>query len=96
MFFGNNIAMIRHFTPSGSAAYHNSLHVAAHLSMCGSASSKRYSVWFVPTGGVGRGLAEADPKHKAAVKHALKECGELGCSRARWSDTDGEYTVQEA
>lgn len=84
------------YSPSGTAAYHKTLHVAASLSMRGTASAKRYSVWFVPAGGVGRGLAESDPKHKAAVKHALKECGELGRSRARWSDTDGEYTVQEA
>ena len=84
------------YSPNGPAAYHNGLHVAAGLSMRKSSTAKRYSVWFVPAGGAGRGLAESDPRHRAAVKHALKECGELGRSRARWSDTDGEYTVQEA
>ncbi|MBB6053311.1 hypothetical protein [Armatimonas rosea] len=84
------------YTPNGPAAYHKTMHVAAHLSMRGTPTAKRYSVWFVPTGGVGRGLAESDPRHKAAVKRAL-EAGPLNGARAEWAEENGDtYTVQEA
>lgn len=88
--------MQRHFTPQGGAAYHNTVHLAAHLSMRGSARAKRHSVWFVPASGVGRGLAESDPRHKAAVKRAL-EAGPLGSSCEEWTEANGDrYTVREA
>lgn len=84
------------YSPQGSGAYHNTMHLAAHLSMRGTATAKRHSVWLVPAGGAGRGLAESDPRHKAAVRRAL-EAGPLGRSFEEWTEENGDrYTVREA
>lgn len=84
------------YSPQGTTAYRNTMHVAAHLSMRGTATAKRHTVWMVPANGTGRGLAESDPRHKAAVKRAL-EGGPLNGASERWTDADGnQFTVREA
>jgi len=77
---------------SGSAAYGNTLMIAAALSM---RSSRRHLVWFTPTGGASRGIPESDPRHKAAVRRAL-EGGPLNGARETWSDEAGTWIVREA
>lgn len=77
---------------TGTAAYGNTLLIAAALSM---RSSRRHLVWFTPTGGATRGISESDPRHKAAVRRAL-EGGPLNGARETWSDAAGTWMVQEA
>ena len=85
-----------HCSPQGPAAYHNTMHVAAHLSMRGTPTAKRHTVWMTPANGAGRGLAERDPRHTAAVKRALTD-GPLNGASARWTEDNGDqFVVREA
>lgn len=80
--------IINHLGATGSAAYNHQLMLAAHY---GAKKRVRYAVWMIPAGGAGRGIAESDPRHGAAVKRSE----ELG--RARWTDEEGTlWSVQEA
>jgi len=80
--------IINHLGATGSAAYNQQLMMAAHY---GAGRRARYAVWMVPAGSVGRGIAESDPRHAAAVKRSE----EMG--RARWTDENGTlWSVQEA
>jgi hypothetical protein len=78
---------INHLGATGSTAYNHQLMLAAHF---GASKRVRYAVWMVPAGGAGRGIAESDPRHRAAVKRSE----ELG--RSRWTDEEGTlWSVQE-
>lgn len=89
--------MQRITTPSGGSGYANTLMIAAHLSAGNRPSSRRYLVWMTPTGGAGRGLAESDPRHRAAVAEMLKEGPLSPGGRAEWTDGDGtQWCVREA
>lgn len=79
---------INHINASGGAGYQKGLLMASGMSIRGE-RGKRFAVWLEPVGGVGRGIPEHDPRHKAAVNH-FRSTGEW-----RWVDGAGEWTVRE-